>query len=306
MLTMLGWVTFGLILLTFLSGILKSKHHKKFAEFTIFSAFLHLIEKRMFAFYGFLAFFFLCFNYLIPTKFQGKKVKRYHLLIGFLVILFSVLHLVEVGVITFPKEVVSGFEIKLPQPSLKGEKSLEETLAQRRSIREYLDKEIPLSYLGQILWAAQGITSEWGGRTAPSAGALYPLEVYVVARKVENLEKGVYHYVPQLHSLKVLKKGDFNEDLSKAALGQAWVKEAPLNLIITAEFGRTTSKYGERGVRYVYLEAGHAAQNVYLQVTALDLGCVVVGAFYDEAVKNILSLPENHDPIYIVPIGFKK
>jgi SagB-type dehydrogenase family enzyme len=307
---MLGYVTLVLLVATILSGILKSKYHKTFAQFTIFSAFLHVLEKRAFCPYGFASFIFLTLAYAVHFERKLKKKQRFKLHVFFvcLAILFLVFHLAEVGILTLraKKFEVTKLEVELPSPKLKGEKTLEETLAERRSIREYLDKEIPLEYLSQILWAAQGITSEWGGRTAPSAGALYPLEIYVVVKKVEDLENGVYHYIPQTHSLELIKLGNFSNDLAIAALGQGWVREAPVKLIVTAEFERTTSKYGERGIRYVYLEAGHAAQNVYLQVTALDLGCVVVGAFHDSEVQNILSLPKNHEPIYIIPIGFKK
>jgi len=198
----------------------------------------------------------------------------------------------------------SDAEIKLPEPSLKGEMSVEEVLSKRRSIRDFLDKPIPLDYLSQILWAAQGITSEWGGRTAPSAGGLYPLEIYIQVRKVEGLKEGVYHYNPKNHSLSLIKHGNFSDQLSQAGLNQEWIRDGSLNIIITADFSRTTRKYGERGIRYVYLEAGHCAQNIYLQITSLKLGCVTVGAFSNEEVKDVLSLPKNHDPIYIIPVGF--
>jgi SagB-type dehydrogenase family enzyme len=161
-----------------------------------------------------------------------------------------------------------------------------------------------LEQLSQILWAAQGITGERGKRAAPSAGMTYPLELYVLVRRVEGLGKGVYRYNPQDHSLELVKSGDYSDKLMRAAVNQEWVKDGSINIIITADFWRTTSTYGERGRRYVYLEAGHAAQNIYLQVTALRLGCVVIGAFSDEDVKNVLSLPENHKPIYLIPVGY--
>jgi len=199
-------------------------------------------------------------------------------------------------------EVVTG-DVVLPRPRIKSNVSVEEAMFKRRSIREYQDKAVTLEQVAQILWAAQGITSEWGGRTAPSAGGTYPLEVYLVTRKVENLEPGVYNYIPHTHSLSLVVKGEYSKKLMEASLNQKWVGDASFNLVIAADFSRTTRVYGERGVRYVYLEAGHAAQNVYLQAVALELGCVVVGAFNDELVKSYLELPKNIEPIYVIPIG---
>jgi SagB-type dehydrogenase family enzyme len=190
--------------------------------------------------------------------------------------------------------------IKLPEPNFKGI-SVEEALRKRRSIREYSDEELTLSELSQILWAAQGITDRARGfRTAPSAGALYPLELYVVT------DEGVFHYNPLEHSLERMFEGDVRGDLGRAALDQEWVSRAPVSLVFTGVFERTTKKYGERGERYVYMEAGHSAQNVYLECASLGLGTVVVGAFYDTQVKEILRLPEDHRPLYIMPIGHLK
>ena len=191
--------------------------------------------------------------------------------------------------------------IKLPAPSYEGEISLEETLYERRSRRDFTDEELSSKELSQLLWAAQGITSKWGGRTAPSAGALYPLELYVVVGNVEGLSQGVYHYNPENHSINRVLEGDKRKQLEIAALGQPYVGEAAINLIITAVYERTTRKYGERGKRYVLLEVGHAAQNVYLQCGGLGLGTVVIGAFEDDKVKTILNIKE--EPIYIIPIG---
>jgi SagB-type dehydrogenase family enzyme len=194
-------------------------------------------------------------------------------------------------------------KILLEKPRTKGPVSLEEAILKRRSQRSY--KKAPLSFfeISQILWSAQGITSSGGLRTVPSAGALYPLEIFLVVGEVENLKAGVYHYDPESHSLLKIKEGDFRSELSLAALGQSWVKEAPAVLVIGGVFERTTKKYGERGVRYVYMEAGHASQNVYLQATALGLGTVAVGAFDDERVEEILGLPKEVSPFYLMPIG---
>lgn len=195
-------------------------------------------------------------------------------------------------------------EVNLPEPMLKGKVSVEEAISERRSIREYKDAPLTLSELGQLLWAAQGITlPSKGFRSAPSAGATYPLELYVSVKEggVEGLSAGIYHYDPFTHSLMLHKEGDFSLEISRAALGQQWVREAPVCIVITADFSRTTSRYGMRGERYVYMEAGHVGQNIYLQATALGLGTVAVGAFYDDQLKSIIGCSE--DPIYLFPVG---
>jgi len=184
--------------------------------------------------------------------------------------------------------------------------SVEDALAKRRSIREYADKALTIGQVMQLLWAAQGITLRpYGFRTAPSAGGTYPLEVYVVAKPsgVEGLEAGIYQYQPKDHSLVCRMTGDFSGQLMAAALDQEWVGAAPVNFVVTAVIDRTTGKYGERGVRYVWQESGHAAQNIYLQAVALGLGNVVVGAFHDAEVQRILELSDQEKPLYVIPIG---
>jgi len=196
--------------------------------------------------------------------------------------------------------------IYLPLPRLKGDITLEETIALRRSIRKYEKKPLTLEQLAQILWAAQGITDvEREFRAAPSAGATYPLELYVVVghEGVMDLEAGIYHYDPKAHVLKLLKHGDFRIELYEACIRQTWVKQAPVVIVVTAVYERTTSRYGKRGVRYVHMEVGHVGQNIYLQATALGLGTVVVGAFYDEEVKKVLGVSEQENPLYVIPIG---
>ncbi len=197
----------------------------------------------------------------------------------------------------------NGENIKLPPPRLTGDTSLEESLAKRRSIRGYTSTPLSLEEISQLLWAAQGITESWGGRTAPSAGGLYPLEVYIFTRELENLAAGVYKYLPQGHEIIQVRVGDLRSELAKAALDQSWVKEAPVNIVISAVFERTTKKYGERGVNYVYMEAGHAAQNICLQITAMQMGAVTVGAFEDDKVKKAAGMPSEEKPLYIIPIG---
>jgi SagB-type dehydrogenase family enzyme len=199
--------------------------------------------------------------------------------------------------------------ISLPKPRLKGPISLEETIKERRSIRNFASKPLNISQLAQICWAAQGITEEGGfKRAAPSAGALYPLELYLVIREesIEGLKAGVYRYRPRAHSLEIYSEGDKRNRVARACLYQMFIAEAPLIMIITANYERTTWKYGERGIRYVHLEAGHAAQNVCLEAVALELGTVTIGAFRDKEVSKVLDLPENLSPLYVMPIGYPK
>jgi SagB-type dehydrogenase family enzyme len=191
--------------------------------------------------------------------------------------------------------------IKLPKPQKGGGVSLTAVLAQRRSMREFSDRDLTLSEIGQILWAAQGITEPREGlRTAPSAGALYPLEVYVTKKD------GVFRYRPEDHSLIPILHEDVRKKLRRAALDQMYVEKAPCVFVITAIYERTTGKYGERGMRYVHMEAGHAAQNLLLQAVALGLGGVPVGAFHDGDIAQILDLNAEERPLYLIPVGKPK
>lgn len=196
-----------------------------------------------------------------------------------------------------------GVLIALPKPAKDGQVSVEQALWQRRSVRDFSDKPLSLDQVAQLLWAAQGITDSAGHRTAPSAGALYPLEVYLVAGAVEGLEAGVYHYLPESHELLFTTGGDLRTDVADAALGQHWMADAPAMIVIAAIYARTNVKYGERTQRYVNMEVGAAAQNVYLQVEALDLSTVFVGAFYEMRVQNVLELEEVVIPLGIMPVG---
>lgn len=197
----------------------------------------------------------------------------------------------------------SGDAVQLPEPAKKGNVSVEEVLARRRSIRAYSGKALTLQEVSQLLWAGQGITADWGGRVAPSAGALYPLELYVAIGSVDDLSLGVYRYSPKLHQLDLMKHGDVREQLAAAALGQSWMKDGAICIIIAAVCERTTGKYGDRGIRYVYIEAGHAAQNICLQATALNLGTVTVGAFVDDSVTEVVGLSRDEVPLYLLPVG---
>lgn len=204
---------------------------------------------------------------------------------------------------------VSGYaqdRIPLPSPRLESDTSIEEALLRRRSHRSFASLPLSLQEVAQLLWAAQGVTDKASGfRTAPSAGALYPLKVYLVAGQVEGLAPGVYGYLPEEHALYRVLSGDRREELFRVALFQEWIREAPGILVFTALYERTTRKYGERGIRYVHMEAGHAAQNVYLQAEALNLGTVVVGAFEDKGVQRVLGLSEKEAPLYLMPVGRK-
>jgi SagB-type dehydrogenase family enzyme len=188
--------------------------------------------------------------------------------------------------------------IHLPEPNLQGVTSLEKTLANRRSVRQFKDTPLTEAQIGQLLWAAQGITHPSGLRTAPSAGALYPLEIYAAT------QDGLFHYQPHTHSLEKLLEQDPRPALYQAALRQNSVLEAPLVIVISAVFERIAQKYGDaRTPQYIYLEAGHAAQNILLQAVALDLGAVPIGAFYEDQVSDALSLPPDQTPLYLMPVG---
>jgi len=193
--------------------------------------------------------------------------------------------------------------IKLPEPKHDSSTSVEEALLKRRSVRDFKDKPVTLSEVSQLLWAAQGITGGGGYRTAPSAGALYPLELYIVAGNVNGLPAGIYKYRPKSHELLSIVKGDMRIDLCNAALGQSSVRRAAAVVVLSGVYERTTTKYGERGIRYVHMEAGHAAQNVSLQAVPLGLGTVVIGAFRDEEIKRMLKMEDRERPLYIMPIG---
>jgi SagB-type dehydrogenase family enzyme len=196
-----------------------------------------------------------------------------------------------------------GLEMTLPPPRTGSPMSVEEALLRRRSVRTYREEALALAEVAQLLWAAQGITGAGGLRTAPSAGALYPLEILVVAGNVTGLGSGVYRYHPGGHTLTRIRGGDVRKELAGAALGQKAVGEAPAVLAISAVYARTTAKYGERGIRYVHLEAGHSAQNVCLQATSLGLGTVTVGAFDDRKVHEVLGLDPGEEPLYLIPVG---
>jgi SagB-type dehydrogenase family enzyme len=190
--------------------------------------------------------------------------------------------------------------IQLPKPASDGGISVEAALAKRESVRHFMSVPLTSSLLSQILWAAQGITRDWGGRTAPSAGALYPLELYLALRD------GFFHYIPRGHQLLHVSDHDFIDDLASVALGQQCIRESSAVAVIAAVYERVEKKYARRGERYVKVEAGHVAQNILLQAVSLGLGAVPVGAFHDDDVRKVLNLPSDHEPLYLIPLGHIK
>ncbi|MEN8175080.1 MAG: SagB/ThcOx family dehydrogenase [Pseudomonadota bacterium] len=192
---------------------------------------------------------------------------------------------------------------KLPQPGLVADARLSDALRERRTVRAFESRPISLAEAGQLLWAAQGVTSGEGYRTAPSGGALYPLELHLVAGDVEGLPAGIYRYDPAHHSLRAEITGDLRRAIARVALHQHWIAQAPAIVVVSAVYSRTTGKYGDRGVRYVHMEVGHASQNLLLQAVALELGAATVGAFDDDRLQSLLELPENEHPLVILPVG---
>lgn len=197
--------------------------------------------------------------------------------------------------------------VSLPKPVFGGHVSLEEAMSQRRSHRSFSSESLSIEQISQLLWAAQGLTDTRDMlRTAPSAGALYPLDLYLVAGKIKGIPEGIYLYHPHKHALKKILSGDFRDALHLAALGQSSVKQAPASLLFVSVWSRVTKKYGERGRQYAFLEAGHAGQNIMLQCVVLGLASVPIGAFYDDQIRALVKLPSGEDPVYLFPVGKKK
>jgi len=194
--------------------------------------------------------------------------------------------------------------IILPEPNMSGNKSLEEVLAARRSERDFLNKSVNLKQISQLLWSAQGITGSNRFRTAPSAGALYPLEIYVISGAGDELPAGIYQYHPDTHFLHQLSSTDLRKDFCNAALSQPAIKKAPVSFLIAAIVRKTTVKYGQRGLQYVFMEAGHVGQNILLQAEALGLGAVPIGAFQDKEIIRLLGLTAGEQPLYLIPVGY--
>ena len=202
-----------------------------------------------------------------------------------------------------PVEAETNTSISLPEPGRTDGLPLNAALEARRSIRDFDEVALTLEEIGQLLWAAQGITDPRGFRTAPSAGALFPLEVYLVAGNVEDLAAGVYHYDPSAHALTPIVEGDVRSALAAASLGQSSVADGAAVFVLAAEYERTTRRYGGRGEIYVHIEVGHAGQNIYLQAASLELGTVAIGAFEPDRINELLGLPEAFVPLYVMPVG---
>jgi len=187
--------------------------------------------------------------------------------------------------------------IELPPPKFTG-CAIEECIEKRRSVRAYTNKALTPQQVSNVLWAAQGITEMRGGlRSAPSAGATYPLVIYAATKD------GLFRYMPESHTLQRAGSEDVRQRIAKASLGQGFIASAGLVVVITAIYDRTTYRYGERGIRYVHIEAGHAAQNIHLEAVALGLASVPVGAFKDDELAELLGLKEE-EPLYVIPVGY--
>lgn len=226
-----------------------------------------------------------------------------------LLILFSVCSIMACNGNRPVTAIIAGDTIKLPEPLLKGTMTVEEALHTRRSIRAYKDEALDLATASQLLWSAYGVTkiNEKRGlyfKTAPSAGATYPLDVYLLAGKVTGLEQGLYKYIPESHTLILIMKGDFRKELTRVCYNQEMIEQAPLSIIHTAVYERLTKRYGKRGKdRYVCMDLGHSAQNVYLQATALSLGTCAIGAFNDKEFIKLFGLSPAETPLYVMPVG---
>ena len=200
-------------------------------------------------------------------------------------------------------------EITLPKPSSKGTVTVEGALKARRTHRSFSSQGLDLKQFSQILWGAYGVTARKYGsflKTAPSAGALYPLDIYAVVgdRGVENLAPGVYHFISEKHAVNLIKSGDLRAEVARNSLHQVWIAKAPLILVITGQYERSSVKYGPRGIIYTHIEAGCVGQNIFLQAEAIGLKAGIVGAFNNRAVVETMGLPASHDPLLIMPVGY--
>jgi SagB-type dehydrogenase family enzyme len=200
--------------------------------------------------------------------------------------------------------------ITLPEPVIDGKMSVEQALHLRRSVRSYADIELTIEQVSQLLWATYGVTKRSHNvlyKTAPSAGATYPLEIYLFVGKVKDIGAGLYRYLPETHSLKLESKGDVRQQLAKACLEQRMIEQAPVTIIFSVVAERISRRYGDRGKdRYICMDIGHAAQNLYLQATAMGLATCAVGAFRDEELHEVISVPAEEQILYLMPVGYAK
>jgi SagB-type dehydrogenase family enzyme len=212
------------------------------------------------------------------------------------------------GITLFHPSGTPGAEaIKLPPPVTRGGMPLAEALRDRRTVRTFASRPLDLGQISQLLWGADGMSDSRGLRTSPSAGATYPLDLYLVAgeRGVQDLPAGVYHYQVAAHALTPVAPGDVRAAVARASLHQSWMAQAPVMVVITGEYRRCAARYGERGGRYTHMEAGNVSQNLFLTAEALGLGAGIVGAFEDKALTQVLKLPLGHEPLLVMPVGYK-
>jgi len=215
--------------------------------------------------------------------------------------MFRKVTLFTLFLVTIGGQVMAAKTIPLPEPKIIGKMSVEEAIFRRRSERSFQPQELSMEQISQLLWAGQGITEKsWGFRAAPSAGALYPLTLYVVKKD------GVFRYLPDGHKLLQISTEDKRPSLMRASLGQTAISEAPVVIVVAGNFRITEAKYGQRAYRYVNMEVGHVAENIHLQAVALGMVSVPIGAFWDDVVAKTLELPETQDPYYLIPVGYLK
>ena len=207
----------------------------------------------------------------------------------------------------YDEDLHTGKRLRILPPATKGGKLLWEAIAQRRSVREFSQQPLAFSALSQLIWVTQGITLKargWDFRAVPSAGALYPIETYVLVNRVERLSPGVYHYDVGEAEIVLMRAGDFGAEVAMAGLGQEMLKDAGAVFIWTAVVRRSKWKYRERAYRYIYMDAGHIGQNLYLAATALNLGCCTVGAFFDEEVDRLVGVDGKEEfSVYLGAVG---
>lgn len=197
--------------------------------------------------------------------------------------------------------------IRLIEPKDHKEVSLKGLLEKRHSVRAYKDKALSIQVVSTLLWSAYG-TKRGGGRVVASAGGIYPIHIYLVAKKIELddgrlMPQGIFYYRPETDELVQVKKGDIAKEIARASLSQLWMADAPCMIVIACEYRKITSKYRERGIRYAHMEAGSVAQNISLCAVNNGLGCCIVGAFDDERVKECMGIERPHEPLLIIPIG---
>jgi SagB-type dehydrogenase family enzyme len=193
--------------------------------------------------------------------------------------------------------------LPLPKPIIRSGPSLEQALAQRRSHRTFADRPVPLADLAQLLWAGQGLSGVYDGRTAPSAGGMHLMQLHIVAAHISGLEPGVYRYQAGSHEVEVLATGDLRDEVRDATSDQECLGEGAADIIIGVAPAAAIQRYGERGIRYLHMEAGHVAQNICLQATALGLAATTVAAFDDEAMACAARLRSGEQALYAIPVG---